>query len=69
MTLKVLIIWLVIHLVGTGVAVALKYPENVNNLVLLSPVGIERHVQAVTNTDPISDRIEVPTLDPTSYKF
>ena len=48
---------------------ALKYPENVNNLVLLSPVGIERHVQAVTNTDPISDRIEVPTLDPTSYKF
>lgn len=48
---------------------SVKFPDNVKNLVLVSPVGVERHVQAVTNTDPISNRIMAPTLNPTLYNF
>lgn len=50
---------------------AIKHPQRVNKLVLLSPVGLERHANAVTN--PISEQTGVqtvkPTLDPTSYNF
>ncbi|KAI5953501.1 hypothetical protein KGF54_002873 [Candida jiufengensis] len=48
---------------------SIKFPNNVSNLILLSPVGLERHVMAITNTDKITNEIEKPNLDPTSYKF
>ncbi|WLF78283.1 hypothetical protein PVL30_002017 [Lodderomyces elongisporus] len=47
---------------------ALRNPDNVRNLILLSPVGVERHVMAITN-DTVTSEVETPTLDPTSYKF
>ncbi|KAK6455230.1 Alpha/Beta hydrolase protein [Scheffersomyces xylosifermentans] len=51
---------------------AVRYPKNLKNLILLSPVGVERHVQAVTN-DTFNDAEGIaklkPSLDPTSYKF
>lgn len=50
---------------------ALKYPDKLDNLVLLSPVGVERHAHAVTmplhllrTNEPIK-----PTIDPSSYTF
>lgn len=56
---------------------SLKYPNNLNHLILLSPIGIERHVHAVTNdiipklvTDKNDDGpILKPCLDPTKYNF
>lgn len=49
---------------------AVKYPQNLENLLLLSPVGVERHVHAVTNPiDEIEKQPMKPSLDPTSYKF
>lgn len=44
-------------------------PDKVSNLILLSPVGLERHVMAITNDDKITSDIVKPVLDPTSYKF
>lgn len=47
---------------------AVKNPEKVNELVLLSPVGVERTAYAVTA--PIPEQEEnLPSLDPTSYNF
>lgn len=53
-----------------------KYANNLKNLILLSPVGVERHIHAITNEDSfISEnkgKTELsvkPTLDPTSFKF
>lgn len=48
---------------------SLMYPERVSNLILLSPVGVERHVMALTNDDKITTDVVKPVLDPTSYKF
>lgn len=51
---------------------AIKYPERVKSLSLFSPVGVERHVHAVTNPmDPNAGPVQTlkPELDPTSYKF
>ncbi|KAG5421471.1 hypothetical protein I9W82_000562 [Candida metapsilosis] len=48
---------------------ALLHPDKVSNLILLSPVGLERHVMAITNNDKITNDIVKPVLDPTSYKF
>jgi pimeloyl-ACP methyl ester carboxylesterase len=52
---------------------SLKYPAKLHNLILLSPVGVERHVHSVNNkleeiddsqTNPIK-----PSLDPTKFNF
>lgn len=48
---------------------ALKYPGNVNNLVLLSPVGVERHAYAVTAPIPEPNTDVQPSLDPESFHF
>lgn len=52
---------------------SLKFPQNLNNLILLSPIGVERHVHAVTNDiiPKFKDESQVltPSLDPTSYNF
>lgn len=55
---------------------ALKYKENLKNLILLSPVGVERHVHAITNPIDNGEKLDsdnnlkfIPTLDPTSYNF
>lgn len=48
---------------------ALKYPDSLENLVLLSPVGVERHAYAVTAPIPEPNTDVQPTLDSTSYKF
>lgn len=49
---------------------AVKYPQNLSNLILLSPVGVERHVHAVTNPiDEIKTQPIKPSVDPTSYHF
>lgn len=57
---------------------AVRYPDNFQNLVLLSPVGVERHFHAVTNDllnegTPVEDSESLvslkPTLDPTSFNF
>ncbi|CAK9438011.1 uncharacterized protein LODBEIA_P23720 [Lodderomyces beijingensis] len=48
---------------------ALKFPNKVDNVILLSPVGVERNVMAITNPDKITTEIVKPTLDPTSYRF
>ncbi|RLV94090.1 Protein ECM18 [Spathaspora sp. JA1] len=47
---------------------ALKYPNNLKNLILLSPVGVERHVHAVTH-NTTQATAQTPSLDPTSYNF
>lgn len=49
---------------------ALRYPQNLSNLILLSPVGVERHVHAITNPlDEIESQPIKPVVDPTSYRF
>ncbi|ODV79634.1 alpha/beta-hydrolase [Suhomyces tanzawaensis NRRL Y-17324] len=49
---------------------SLKYPDNLKHLILLSPVGVERHVHSVTSDILQENKSEfVPDLDPTSYKF
>ncbi|ABN64933.2 predicted protein [Scheffersomyces stipitis CBS 6054] len=54
---------------------SVRYPDNLKNLILLSPVGVERHAQAVTNdsVDSVPESIKVvklkPSVDPTSFKF
>lgn len=53
---------------------ALKYKDNLKNLVLLSPVGVERHVHAINNPLDNGEKAGntlkfTPTLDPTSYNF
>ncbi|EGW31541.1 uncharacterized protein SPAPADRAFT_62136 [Spathaspora passalidarum NRRL Y-27907] len=47
---------------------SLRYHDKLSNLILLSPVGVERHVHAVTNEVSTRD-IQTPSLDPTSFKF
>lgn len=56
-----------------------KYSANLKNLILLSPVGVERHIHAITNNESYlsdakkagkSGKIELePTLDPSSFNF
>ncbi|CAH2351653.1 protein Ecm18p [[Candida] railenensis] len=56
---------------------SVRYPEKLKHLILLSPVGVERHVQAVTN--PIRTRVGqeneekrvtlTPSLDPQDFNF
>lgn len=48
---------------------SVKYPDNLKNLVLLSPVGVERHAFAVTAPIPNPNKDIQPSLDPTSYNF
>ncbi|CAI5758689.1 unnamed protein product [Candida verbasci] len=49
---------------------SLRFPDSVSNLILLSPVGMERHVLAITsNEQALVPEIQKPNLDPTSYKF
>lgn len=48
---------------------AVKYRDNLRNLVLLSPVGVERHAYAVTAPVPDPSTDISPSLDPTSYRF
>ncbi|KAG7191729.1 uncharacterized protein KQ657_002865 [Scheffersomyces spartinae] len=58
---------------------AVRYPDNFQNLVLLSPVGVERHCHAVTNNLLRNEGAQItndetlvslkPSLDPTSYNF
>lgn len=45
-----------------------RFPDRLNNLILLLPVGVERHVHAVTN-DTITEGVMEPSLDTTSYRF
>lgn len=51
---------------------SVRYPENLKSLILLSPVAVERHFQAVTNpgipSKTVGDDL-IPSLDPTSYNF
>lgn len=46
-----------------------RYPHRLNNLILLSPVGVERHIHAVTNDTITLGEEMTPSLDPTLYKF
>ncbi|KAM9914804.1 hypothetical protein OXX69_000285 [Metschnikowia pulcherrima] len=48
---------------------ALRHPESVQNLILLSPVGVERHATAVTAPLPTIPKGIKPSLDPASYSF
>ncbi|KAK6464663.1 Alpha/Beta hydrolase protein [Scheffersomyces coipomensis] len=51
---------------------SLRYPTKLKNLILLSPVGVERHVHAVTNDLIDSNQPEQtfkPTINPVSYNF
>lgn len=51
---------------------ALKYPAHLRQLVLLSPVGVERSVAAVTapfDQNSEASLEEKPSLDPASYTF
>lgn len=48
---------------------AVKFPDNLHNLVLLSPVGVERHAFAVTAPIPEPNTDVQPTLNPVSYNF
>lgn len=48
---------------------AVKYPDHLKNLVLLSPVGVERHAYAA-NTPVLEETTNIqPSLDPTSLRF
>lgn len=52
-----------------------KYSHNVKNLILLSPVGVERHIHAITNNEDFINHNDnqsvklTPTLDPTKFNF
>lgn len=48
-----------------------RHPQCVKELVLLSPVGVERHANAVTKPLTQSKGLQTikPSLDPTSYAF
>lgn len=51
---------------------SVKYPDNLQNLILLSPVGVERHVHAITNNTlkGMSGKVRLePNLDPSSFYF
>ncbi|KAK6198078.1 Alpha/Beta hydrolase protein [Scheffersomyces amazonensis] len=51
---------------------SLVYPSKLKNLILLSPVGVERHVHAVTNNlfdDSKQIQVFKPTINPISYNF
>lgn len=63
--------WLVGHSYGGywSSSYALRNPDKISSLILLSPVGVERNVHAVTNTNFITNEIQKPSLDPTSYNF
>lgn len=63
--------WLIGHSYGGywSSSYAAKYPDKLAGLLLLSPVGVERNVHAVTNTNVITKDIQKPSLDPTNYNF
>lgn len=48
---------------------AVKNADKIDNLVLLSPVGVERHAYAVTAPIPEPSSGVQPTLDPSSFNF
>ncbi|OBA23760.1 alpha/beta-hydrolase [Metschnikowia bicuspidata var. bicuspidata NRRL YB-4993] len=48
---------------------ALRHPDSVRHLVLLSPVGVERHAAAVTAPAPRGLGPIAPSLDPASPRF
>lgn len=48
---------------------AVRYPENLCSLVLLSPVGVERHAYAANAPIPAQTEDITPSLDPTSLRF
>lgn len=48
---------------------AVKFPDRLRNLVLLSPVGVERTAFAVTAPVPQPSENIQPSLDPTRYNF
>lgn len=48
---------------------AMRYPDNLRNLVLLSPVGVERHAYAMNMAIPEETKNISPSLDPTSLRF
>lgn len=48
---------------------AIKYPDNLRTLVLLSPVGVERHAYAANTPVPAETKNISPSLDPTSLRF
>lgn len=47
----------------------LKHENKVKDLILLSPVGVEKHVHAVTNPLDLKSQLIKPTLDPSHYNF
>lgn len=49
---------------------ACKHNRNIGELILFSPVGVERHIHAVTTPlKLLEDQPIEPSLDPSSYKF
>lgn len=48
---------------------AVRYPDNLRSLVLLSPVGVERHAYAANTPIPTQRKNISPSLDPTSLRF
>lgn len=48
---------------------AVRNPGKIQNLVLLSPVGVERHAYSVTAPTPETSTGIQPTLDPSSNRF
>lgn len=63
------------HLVGHSfggywsASYALTHPQTVNNVILLSPVGVERHAYALTTPVPTETEDIQPSLDPLSHRF
>lgn len=49
---------------------SIKHPKNLKKLILLSPVGVERHVHSIKNPLKYDDFKNIkPSLDPTDYNF
>ncbi|XDT33861.1 alpha/beta hydrolase fold [Nakaseomyces glabratus] len=48
---------------------ALKYPESVNKLCLLSPLGMERNIHSINNTFEENVVYELQESDPSSYLY
>lgn len=50
---------------------AMKHPDRVGQLILILPVGVERHVHAITSTTSVDHKLQSlkPSLDPMLYDF
>ncbi|EGV65987.1 alpha/beta-hydrolase [Yamadazyma tenuis ATCC 10573] len=47
-----------------------RYPNHLRNLILLSPVGVERHIHSIKHPLKFEDPNKIqPTLDPTDHNF